>query len=253
MIRRVIMMLFVMFMFMFASVAWAGELRQVSEAPVGKYFFDGTYSVGNHDNELILGILFVPTIKGDGNPDHTIFMYSIHLDEGICVCTERKDYDSNNQLYKEYRYDRLISVPIAQVDSIVNALKIINAPSLSKLDNDRFNFTNALTGIQYNNDWLKSFRDLTKLTSDKISPEEKQQIGNLGVEMQTLGFYNWPKTVEGTLRKQEYEIRKLEYELALECNASGKVSKAEVAQKEKRYQEAKSDIQNFLARFHVAD
>lgn len=113
-------------MLMLASVAWAGELRQVSEAPVGKYYFDGTYSIGSHDNELALGILFVPTVKGDGNPDHTIFMYLVNLDEDICICTERKDYDSNNQLYKEYRYDRLISVPIEKVDIIINALKIIN-------------------------------------------------------------------------------------------------------------------------------
>lgn len=251
MVRRVIMMLFIMFMFV--GVAWAGELRQVSEAPVGKYYCDGTYNIGSHDRELVLDILFVPTVKDDGRPDHTIFTYLIKLDEGICVCTERKDYDSNDQLYNEYRYDRLISVPIEKVDSIVNALKIINAQSVAGMDKDRFSFANAVTGIQYNNDWLKSFQDLTKLTLARISPEEKQQVGNLGIEIQTLGFYNWPKTVEGTLRKQEYEIRKLEYELALERNASGKVSKAEVVEKEKRYKEAESDMEKFLAMFHVAD
>ncbi|MBP2626107.1 MAG: hypothetical protein H6Q68_818 [Firmicutes bacterium] len=253
MIRRVMMLLLIMLMLMLANVAWAGELRQVSEAPVGKYYFDGTYSIGSSDKEMILGILFVPTVKGDRNTDHTVFMYLINLDEGTCICTERKDYNSNKQLYKEHHYERLISVPIEKVDSIVNALKIINEQSIEKLDNNRFSLSNALTGVQYINDWLKSFRDLTKLASDRVSPEEKQQIGNLGVEMQALGFYNWPKTVEGTLRKQEYEICKLEYELAIERNATGKVSKEEVAEKEKRYQETKSDIQNFLAKFHVAD
>jgi len=240
-------------MLMFVSVAWAGEFKQVSEVPVGKYYSDGAYSIGSHENELVLGILFVPTIKGAGDPHHTTFMYVIDLDEGICICTERKDYDSKNKLYQEHRYDRLISVPIEEVDIIVNALKMINIKPIMKMDNDRFNFSNALTGIQYNNDWLKSFQILTKFTVDKLSYEEKQQVGNLGVEMQTLGFYNWSKTVEGTLRKQEYELCKLEYELALERKASGKVAAAEVAEKEKKYQKARRQLQEFLEKFHVAD
>jgi len=123
MVRRIIIMLFIMLIFV--SAAWAGELRQVNEAPVGKCFFDGTYSNGSNDKELVLDILFVPTIKSDGKPDHTIFTYSVNLDKGICICTVRKDYDSNNQLYKEHHYERLISVPVEKVDSIVNALQII--------------------------------------------------------------------------------------------------------------------------------
>ena len=132
MIKRVMMMVFIMLIV--CSGAWAGELRQISEAPVGKYYFDGTYSIGSHDNELVFDILFVPTVKGEGNPDHTIFRYLVKVDEGICICTERKDYDSNNQLYKDYLYERLISVPIEKVDTIVNALKIINTQSIVKLD-----------------------------------------------------------------------------------------------------------------------
>ena len=128
-----------------------------------------------------------------------------------------------------------------------------NVQSVDNLENDRFRLSNALTGVQYINDWLKSFRELTKLTADRVSPEEKQQVGNLGWEVQNLAFYNWVKSVEGTLCKQEYEIRKLEYELALERNAAGKVSQAEVAEKEKTYQEARNNLQNFLNKFHIAD
>jgi len=128
-----------------------------------------------------------------------------------------------------------------------------NVQAVDNLDNDRFSLANALTGVQYINDWLKSFRGLTKLTADRVSPEEKQQVGNLGWEVQNLAFYNWVKSVEGTLCKQEYEIRKLEYELALEQNASGKVSQAEVAEKEKSYQEARTNLQSFLTKFHIAD
>ncbi|CQR70226.1 hypothetical protein SOV_37640 [Sporomusa ovata DSM 2662] len=51
----------------------------------------------------------------------------------------------------------------------------------------------------------------------------------------------------------EGEIRKLEYELALEQNAAGKVSQTEVAEKEKSYQEARNNLQSFLTKFHIAD
>ncbi|MBP2664475.1 MAG: hypothetical protein H6Q71_2423 [Firmicutes bacterium] len=128
-----------------------------------------------------------------------------------------------------------------------------NGQPVDKLENDRFSLADALTGVQYINEWLKSFHELTKLTADRISPEEKQQVGNLGIDMQTIGFYNWVKSVEGTLCKQEYEIRKLEYELALERNASGKVSQAEVDEKEISYQKARITMQNFITKFHIAD
>ena len=128
-----------------------------------------------------------------------------------------------------------------------------NVQSVDNLDNNRFSFSNALTGVQYINDCLKSFHKLTELTADRISSGEKQQVGNLGWEVQNLAFYNWVKSIEGTLCKQEYEIRKLEYELALERNAAGKVSQAEVAEKERSYQEARSTMQNFLNKFHIAD
>lgn len=118
---------------------------------------------------------------------------------------------------------------------------------------ERFNFTNALTGIQHINAWLKSFRELTQITADRIAPEEKVQVGNLGADMQSIGFYNWTKSVEGTLHKQNYDICRLEYELALEKLATGKVSQTEVNEKEKRYQEASKDMQEFLSKFHVAD
>lgn len=125
--------------------------------------------------------------------------------------------------------------------------------SLENFDQERFNTPNALLGVEYITGWLKSFAELTTLTAKQVSLEEKQQIGNLGVEMQTIGFYNWPKVVEGTLRKQEYEIAKLEYELAVERQVAGKVSQGEVNEKEKKYQEASSNIQKFLAKLHIAD
>ena len=125
--------------------------------------------------------------------------------------------------------------------------------SSAQVDDKRFTYGEALKNVQKIDDWLSSFRDLTKLTGDGISPEEKKKVGNLGWEMQNIGFYNGVRTVEGTLRQQNYEICRLEYALALERHAVGKISQDEVDMKEKAYQEAKSDLRAFLDKFHIAD
>ncbi len=119
--------------------------------------------------------------------------------------------------------------------------------------NERLTLSSALQGVENINDWLKSFQALTNLTANRMTHEEKLQVGNLGADMQTIGFYNWVKSVEGTLYRQNYDISRLEYELALERLAAGKASQAEVTEKEKKYQEARSDIQKFLTKFHIAD
>lgn len=125
--------------------------------------------------------------------------------------------------------------------------------TVNHVDNERFTLGYALTGVQNINEWLNSFRALTILTDERTTLEEKRQVGNLGTDMQTIGFSNWVKSVEGTLRKQDYDIRRLEYELAQERYAAGKVSQAEVAEKDRRYQEAEGNLQDFLAKFHIAD
>lgn len=255
MIGRISMVLLLL-LFIMGNVVWAGELTQVGETPAGTYYFDGTHVGGGTAQELQFEILFVPTVKEEKSPDHTIFVYVVDLDEKICYCTERKDYDKNNKLYNDYFYERLIRVPIEQVDIIVNTLKIISeqdGQSLAKLDPNRFNTANALLGVEYITGWLKSFTELTTLTTKELSLAEKQQIGNLGPEMQSIGFYNWPKVVAGTLYKQEYEIAKLEYELAVQRQGASKVSPTEVNEKQKKYQDTKHKLENFLAQLHIAD
>lgn len=149
---------------------------------------------------------------------------------------------------------RRITVVIVLVAMCLTVgIPFVSSANAQSVDNERFSLANALTGVQNINDWLKSFQALTNLTADRITPEEKLQIGNLSADMQTIGFYNWVKSVEGTLRKQNYDIQKLEYELALERMASGKVSQAEVSEKERRYQEASRQMQDFLRTFHIAD
>lgn len=152
---------------------------------------------------------------------------------------------------------RIIVVMVLLVACITVNVPYVFGAAACQLTNitscERFNFTNGLIGVQNINNWLKSFRELTQITADRITPEEKQQVNNLGADMQSIGFYNWTKSVEGTLHKQNYDICRLEYELALEKLAAGKVSQLEVRDKEQKYQEASKDMQEFLSKFHVAD
>ena len=117
----------------------------------------------------------------------------------------------------------------------------------------RFEFSNALTGVDYIQQYLGSFKKLTKLTAGQLSAEVQQQIGNLGWEIQNLGFHNWPQTVEGTLRKQNYDIQRLEYELAQERFQSGKITKASLSEKERQFQAARQDWEQFIRNVRIAD
>ena len=117
----------------------------------------------------------------------------------------------------------------------------------------RFEFSNALTGVDYIQQYLGSFKKLTKLTAGQLSAEEQQQIGNLGWEIQNLGFHNWPQTVEGALRKQNYDIQRLEYELAQERFQSGKITKASLSEKERQFQAARQDWEQFIRNVRIAD
>ena len=117
----------------------------------------------------------------------------------------------------------------------------------------RFEFSNALTGVDYIQQYLGSFKKLTKLTAGQLSAEEQQQIGNLGWEIQNLGFHNWPQTIEGTLRKQNYDIQRLEYELAQERFQSGKITKASLSEKERQFQAARQDWEQFIRNVRIAD
>ena len=117
----------------------------------------------------------------------------------------------------------------------------------------RFEFSNALTGMDYIQQYLGSFKKLTKLTAGQLSAEEQQQIGNLGWEMQNLGFHNWTQTVEGALRKQNYDIQRLEYELAQERFQSGKITKTALSEKERQFQLARQEWEQFASKVHIAD
>lgn len=121
--------------------------------------------------------------------------------------------------------------------------------------NERFSLESALHCIEYVKKALTSFRILTERVENenKLSKEEIAKIGNTDWETQNLGFFNMVGAIEGTLRKQNYIIQKLEFELAKEKLKSGKIKKENLKQKEIEYKNAEKEFQKFWDSFGIAD
>src|SRR4051812_22390079 len=93
--------------------------------------------------------------------------------------------------------------------------------------------------------FLKSFVRLTRRASTLMTPDELKSFGNTDGTMQTIGFHNIPLIVEGTLLKQEYRLRQLEYELAQLKHAQGETTAAEVDAARRAYADATKRFQLF--------
>jgi hypothetical protein len=59
-------------------------------------------------------------------------------------------------------------------------------------------------------------------------------------------FQNWPGSVEGTLKKQNYQIKKLEFELATEQYKDGTINRTAFNQKAVEYELASQEFKGFL-------
>ncbi|NLX90553.1 MAG: hypothetical protein GXZ07_03015 [Firmicutes bacterium] len=146
----------------------------------------------------------------------------------------------------------------AQENEMDNGFEITADFDLSNLPEgevleERFSAEEAACRTEQIIDALKSFRLLTEKAAGKISKEEMDDVGNTGWEIQHLGFHNWTNTVLGTLLLQEYEIKKLELELAGEKLEAGKIDKKDLEEKEAAYMEAKNKFQQFLDSYSIAD
>lgn len=119
--------------------------------------------------------------------------------------------------------------------------------------NERFSVKRAIENLKYMDGSLQSFYLLTELSKTKFSKEEITKIGHTEPDAQTLGFYNAVHAVEGTIRKQAYQIKKLEYELAQAKFDAGKIRPKELAQKKLADQKAEKDFQAFWDTFKVRD
>jgi hypothetical protein len=155
-----------------------------------------------------------------------------------------------------------MSLPVTVILSVFIALPVLaelkledRAPGevASHTLKKRFSPENSLDCIKKINKALESFRILTEKSKDTLSSEEISVIGNMGWEIQHLGFHNWVAAVEGTLRKQDYQIKRVEFQLAEEKYKAGKIEKKEVEEKEVNRKKAERDFQTFWDSFCIAD
>ncbi|MBU1195253.1 MAG: hypothetical protein KKE62_15870 [Proteobacteria bacterium] len=117
----------------------------------------------------------------------------------------------------------------------------------------RFSTPQSLDSLSQINSALDSFRQLTEISADKISKAQMEKIGHTGWEMQNLGFHNHGKTIQGTLLKQDYLIKKLMYELGRMKSTSGSADPKELSALLTEYQAAEKQFQAFWDSFLISD
>jgi hypothetical protein len=116
-----------------------------------------------------------------------------------------------------------------------------------------FSYDNSLKRLDQIDGFLESFRKLTELCRDRLSPEELRSVGNIGWEIQNLGFYNLPRVVEGTVRKQDYQLKKLEYELAKRKHTGGEINADQLTESRIAYKQSEAEFQAFWDSFRFRD
>jgi hypothetical protein len=105
--------------------------------------------------------------------------------------------------------------------------------------------TAALQRLSQIRGFLASFARLTERASSRISPADLAAIGNTGSDMQTIGFRNIPLIVEGTLLKQDYQLKQVEYALAELKHARKEISTRELDRSRRAYADATKRFQDF--------
>jgi len=93
--------------------------------------------------------------------------------------------------------------------------------------------------------FLASFARLTERVKNRIPPAELAAIDNTGAAMQTIGFRNIPLIVEGTLLKQDYQLKQVEYALAQLRHARKEISAQELDRARGAYTDATKRFQAF--------
>jgi len=155
-----------------------------------------------------------------------------------------------------YKVSVVILLLVLVALPVIGQLKLKDVPPGEPAEhtfNKRFSLENSLRRIKQVREALASFHKLTEKSRDKLSKEEMSTIGNTDWERQNMGFHNWVGAIEGTLRKQDYQIKKLELELAREKHKSGRLEEKELKQKEACYKKAEAEFQKFWDSFVIVD
>ncbi|MBA3641551.1 MAG: hypothetical protein H0W53_20225 [Acidobacteria bacterium] len=103
----------------------------------------------------------------------------------------------------------------------------------------------ALQRLDQMRGFLASFKQLSAQVRSRLSEAELRRAGNSSGEMQSIGFHNIPLIVEGTLLKQDYQLRQVEYELAQLRHLRGEATEQAVDRARRAYAEATKRFQAF--------
>lgn len=119
--------------------------------------------------------------------------------------------------------------------------------------NERFSVENSMRVLPQIKGALNSFHTLTEKSKSALGEKAISEVGNTDWEVQNLGFTNWVASVEGTIRRQDYQMKKLELELAKKQYEDKQIAKAVLEQKAASYQQAEQEFQKFWNSFGIAD
>lgn len=111
--------------------------------------------------------------------------------------------------------------------------------------NANFSSDQALQRLAQMRSFLASFRGLTEQVRGQLSSAQLDKLGNTGRDMQTIGFHNIPLTVEGTLLKQDYQLRQAQYQIAQLRRERGDISEQELEKARATFAAATSRFQTF--------
>jgi hypothetical protein len=111
--------------------------------------------------------------------------------------------------------------------------------------NTRYTPTAALQRLSQIRGFLASFARLTEHLMGRTTPDDLAAVGITGSEMQTIGFHNIPLIVEGTILKQDYQLKQVEYALAQLKHARKEISTRELDRSRRAYADATKKFQDF--------
>lgn len=118
---------------------------------------------------------------------------------------------------------------------------------------ERLSLGEALASLEKVRASLASFRDLTEEAKKKVTKKKLAAIGNTDWETQHIAFFNMAGCIEGTLKKQDYLLKKAVYELAAIKFEEGTVGNDEREKARREFEEAERSFQAFWDSYGIAD
>lgn len=125
-------------------------------------------------------------------------------------------------------------------------------PAIYTFD-ERLSLGEALRSLERVRVSLTSFRDLTEEVRKKVTKKKLAAIGNTDWETQNIGFFNMAGCIEGTLKKQDYLLKKAQFELANMKFQEGTIGNDEREKARRAFEEAERSFQAFWDSFGIAD